>query len=150
MAREAADLEPTGRTGPSGDAPGPSWTMNYLRTLCDTVETVWLLDGPGRVVSTRARCGTGWRRPRARGAGRRLRLSMMCAWRWRGCARWAAGPPKPPGGSPGPGRFLTALQAGPLHAIVDLDETAVALQVGERDTARTQLAAAGGQFEHSA
>ena len=25
----------------------PGWAMNYLRTLCDTVEAVWLLAGPG-------------------------------------------------------------------------------------------------------
>src|SRR5918994_6659896 len=119
----------------------PAWAMNFLRTLCDAVETVWLLGGHRssaileEALRTKA-LPADFRFPMM---DARLALARLCALDGRvlEARRWFADAR----------RELDAAAARPLRAIVDFDETLMYLRVGEPETARPLRQTALRQFE---
>lgn len=119
----------------------PAWAMNFLRVLCDAVETVWLLRGhPSQrrledAVRTKA-LAADFRFPMM---DARLALARLCALdgrsdeaqTWFAAARGA----------------LDEEGSRPLRAIVDFDEAEMLRQVGALDAARELHTAALRQFE---
>jgi hypothetical protein len=119
----------------------PAWAMNYLRTLCDAVETVWLLGGhPCRdlledAVRTKA-LAADFRFPMM---DARLALARLCSLDGRHAeARQSFAAAR---------TVLEAEQARPLRAIVDFDEAVMSLRIGALGDARGLRQAALGQFE---
>lgn len=124
----------------------PAWATNYVRTLCDAVEAVWLVGGPGQgdppvlaalEVAARDRAlPADFRFPMM---DTRLTLARLCALDGRHdeAAGWFA-----------EARVtLDAQGARPLRAIVDADAAVVELWAGRGDSARALLATAVGQFD---
>jgi hypothetical protein len=119
----------------------PAWEMNFLRTLCDAVETVWLLGGhPSRdmledAVRTKA-LTADFRFPMM---DARLAQARLCGLdgRYTEAQQWFAAART----------VLEAQRARPLRAIVDFDQALVCLQAGALgDAARLRVAALR-QFE---
>jgi DNA-binding SARP family transcriptional activator/tetratricopeptide (TPR) repeat protein len=123
----------------------PAWAMNYLRTLCDAVETLWLVYGPGpdghpdlplleKALRGKA-LAADFRFPMM---DARLALARVCAMdgrhaeamQWFGEAR----------------AILDEQGARPLLAITDLDASRVAAFAGEARRARELRRAAEDAF----
>ncbi|TWF82242.1 transcriptional regulator [Pseudonocardia hierapolitana] len=123
----------------------PAWAMNYLRTLCDAVETLWIVHGPGRsghpdlpVLEEALRgkaLAADFRFPMM---DARLALGRVCALdgRYDEAMRWFAEA----------GTVLAEQGARPLRAIIDLDASRVAARAGDPRCARELRGAAEHAF----
>jgi DNA-binding SARP family transcriptional activator len=124
----------------------PAWAMNYLRTLSDVVETLWLVEGPGlHRHPDLAMLEEATREKALRADFRfpmmdvRLTLARLCALEGR-CAeaeQWLDRSRA----------VLEEQQAWPLRAIVDLDSAVVARRDGRPEQAAALRAAAVAAFE---
>jgi DNA-binding SARP family transcriptional activator len=108
----------------------PAWAMNYLRTLCDAVETLWLVHGPGpnrhpdlglleKALRGKA-LAADFRFPMM---DARLALARVCAMDGRDteAMRWFA-----------EARTILDQQgARPLRAIADLDASRITARAGD-------------------
>jgi len=123
----------------------PAWAMNYLRTLCDAVEALWLVLDPAtgghehvaaleRAVREKA-LPADFRFPMM---DARLALARLCALDGRHdeAREWFARARE----------VLDAQQARPLRAITDLDEARVASMAGDVEGGRVLLATATEAF----
>jgi tetratricopeptide (TPR) repeat protein len=123
----------------------PAWAMNYLRTLCDAVETLWLVYGPGpdghpdlpqleKALRGKA-LAADFRFPMM---DARLALARVCAMdgRHAEAMRWFAEART----------ILDEQGARPLRAITDLDASGVAARAGDPRRARELGRAAGEAF----
>jgi hypothetical protein len=119
----------------------PAWAMNFLRTLCDAVETVWLLGGhPSQqmledAVRTKALVAD-FRFPMM---DARLALARLCALDGRSdeARTWFAA-----------SRVVLDQEGSrPLRAIVDFDEAEMLRRLGALDEARLLHATALHQFQ---
>ncbi len=123
----------------------PAWAMNYLRTLCDAVETLWIVHGPGRnghpdlpVLEEALRgkaLAADFRFPMM---DARLALARLCALdgRYDEAMRWFAEA----------GTVLAEQGARPVRAIADFDASRVAALAGDPRCARELRRAAEHAF----
>jgi DNA-binding SARP family transcriptional activator len=119
----------------------PPWALNHVRTLCDVVETAWLLERRGdlkvleEVLRDKA-LPADFRFPMM---DIRLALARLCALQGRRveASHWFATSRM----------VLKAQGAWPLRAIVDFDEALAQLRGGDAAAAHPLLGAAVAQFE---
>lgn len=113
----------------------PAWAMNYLRTLCDSVETLWLVYGPAPHGHPHLPLLEKALRGKALAADfrfpmmdARLALARVCAMggRHAEAMRWFAEAKT----------VLDVQGARPLRAIADFDASRVAACAGDRRDAR--------------